>query len=72
MKQDDTRLLVLRHFEEWATAKGKNIPYTEPDGGLTFFAWLRANHPEALQFQASGDKWQRVHIWIRNAGFVTR
>ena len=72
MTQEEARREVLSHFNEWAAKTSKNVPYVEPDGGFVFYSWLRANYPAALEFQAKGDKWQRVHIWLRNAGLVTR
>lgn len=72
MKQSESRLRVVRLFENWAAATGKGIPYTAADGGFIFYTWLSAKHPEALDFRAIGDKWQTVHVWLRQAKLVTR
>jgi hypothetical protein len=72
VKQSEAKPTVLRLFREWAEANGKSIPHTAAEGGFVFFTWLRANHPEALDFRATGDPWQTVHIWLRKAGLVTR
>lgn len=72
MKQAEAKQQVVRLFREWAAANGKSIPHTAAEGGFMFYGWLRTNHPEALEFRATGDKWQTVHIWLREAGLVTR
>lgn len=72
LTQEEARQEVLSRFGEWAVKTSRDVPYVEPDGGFVFYSWLRANYPAALELQARGDKWQRVHIRLRNAGLVTR
>jgi len=33
-------------------------------GALPFYAWLEMNHPEALDFECSGDRYQKVKLWV--------
>lgn len=72
MKQAEAKPLVIRYFRQWAAENGKPIPYTAAEGGFVFFGWLERNHPEALDFQCRGGKWQIVHIWLREARLVTQ
>jgi hypothetical protein len=71
MTQDQAKPIALRLFREWAEANGKRLPITTADAGILGFYWMRKEHPEALAFRSAADKWQVVHIWLREAGFVT-
>jgi len=72
VKQSEAKKRVERLFRQWAEANGKRIPHTAPEGGHVFYGWLTTHHPEVLAFRAVGDKWQTVHVWLRQAGLVTR
>lgn len=66
MTQDEARREILAEWRKWRKADNLTAP-TGTDG-LVFFGWLRNNRPDLLSFKASGDKWQRVHAWLRGAG----
>jgi hypothetical protein len=72
MTKAEAKPRITRLFHEWASIKGKRVPYDSPDGGLTFFYWLQSDHPEVLSFRSSADKWQVVHGWLLQAHLVMR
>ena len=72
MTQAEAERLIVRRYREWSDETGTAIPNRQPEGGFVFFGWLSRHHPEALNFQCRGDKWQMVHIWLRKAGLVTQ
>ena len=58
---------------EWPRWKAKNIPDKErptATDGLSFFADLQTERPDLLDFEYQGDKWQIVHAWLLEKGFV--
>lgn len=71
MTQDQAKAIVLRLFRQWVSDNGKRLPHEAPEGGLLFYGWLGKEHPEALNFRATGDKWQVVHGWLLNARMVS-
>ena len=71
MMQEEAEPIVLRLFREWAKANGKTLPITTADAGIEGFLWIQNEHPEALAFRSTADKWQVVHIWLRRANLVT-
>jgi hypothetical protein len=72
MTQDQAKPIILRLIREWAEANGKRLPITTADAGIAGFYWIQKEHPEALAFRSAADKWQVVHIWLREANLVTK
>lgn len=71
MTQVQAKAMVLSLFKEWAADNGKRIPHEAVEGGMLFYGWLEKERPEALNFRASGDKWQVVHGWLLHSRMVT-
>lgn len=65
MKRSDARTAIVRVYKyeylkdpDAVNATGSSI------GALPFYKWLEREHPELLDFRASGDKYQLVAGWI--------
>ena len=69
MKQVEAKELILIEWHQWL----KDNPRENPTGhdGFQFFGDLSNHRPHLLRFRCSGDKWQKVHGWLLNAGLVS-
>ena len=70
MEQSKAKGWVIVQWPRW---KAKNIPDKErptATDGLSFFADLQTERPDLLDFEYQGDKWQIVHAWLLEKGFV--
>ena len=67
MKQEKAKELIIAEWYLWAPQQ-KNP--TELNG-FVFYNYLAVNKSELLNFQCRGDKWQKVHGWLLNAGLVS-
>jgi hypothetical protein len=66
---DTERRAVMRAWGEWA--KLHPVDATKSTAGMLFFAYLRNERPDLLDFKAgTQDKWQLVHGWLRRDGRV--
>jgi len=69
MKRDEAKRQIVA---EWhPRAKSNNIVKANGIVALRFFGYLQREHSHLLQFRAQGDKWQWVHIWLREARLVS-
>ena len=67
MKQDEARPPIFAEWDIWAN---ENPRGDLPPGNhrLAFFAYLKKEKPELLDFQCREDKWQKVNAWLMNRG----
>ena len=69
MTKEEARRAILREWRSWVKAQ----KIQNPNGldGMRFYAFLQQERDHLLRFRASGDKWQVVHGWLKNAGLVS-
>jgi hypothetical protein len=60
MKKDEAKKACLQLWRSWPGDKGNAA------APLSFYNWLDADHPQALDFGCSGDKYQVVAGWVGN------
>ncbi|QTW17802.1 hypothetical protein [Comamonas kerstersii] len=63
MTQAEAKEHIVSLWKEWLLTREPSDKYNDM---LIFYAQLRRNHPELLNFRAAGDKWQTVKIWIQD------
>ena len=62
---------IVSAFRTWAEKQFEPGKIPTGNDAFRFFGELRTSHSELLNFKCSGDKWQRVHIWLRNRDMVS-
>jgi hypothetical protein len=62
---EDAKIAVEAAWHEWKRQRGFQHDDV-PSGtvGLEFFLYLKGHHPDLLDFEYQGDKWQIVHSWL--------
>jgi hypothetical protein len=66
IKRDEANRRILALSPSWSVTQ--ETPTT--GNGLFFYFFLQKEHSHLAQFRASGDKWQYVHTWLRQANLV--
>jgi hypothetical protein len=69
IKIEQAESAINAEFRTWARDRQFESHPRATDGVL-FFTYLQRNRPDLLTFRYPGDKWQKVHAWLSNAGLV--
>ena len=67
MKQEDAKPLICNAFRHWLKNR-PDIKNPTGDDAFEFYFKLDRSGSGLLNFRCSGDKWQKVKIWLRTAG----
>ena len=63
MKKEEAKRAVLSEYDRWAKKHPKDARMM---GGFLFFRHLQKEKSDLLDFRPLGDKWQKVHGWLRD------
>jgi hypothetical protein len=68
LTKEDAKTRILSEWRSWCESVEDGRRNARD--GLLFFAFLQRERSHLLQFRDHGDKWQTIHGWLKNAGFV--
>ena len=63
MNKEEARRTVLTEYDKWAKQHPNQASMM---GGFLFFRYLQKEKSDLLDFRGAGNKWEIVHVWIRD------
>jgi len=59
LTEKDAKRVILNEWSKWNAKTGANQADMR-----AFYEWLKSERPTLLNFRATGDRWERVKIWL--------
>lgn len=72
MRQEDAKREIISEWHRWAEDNIKEGQGATGLIALEFYGHLQNQKSWMLDFRYRGDKWQRVHAWLRSAGLLKK
>ena len=66
------RVLIIDEWDKWAEGKISKGEKGTDVQGLEFHSYLGREKPLLLEFKYSGNRWQQVKVWLREAERISR